>query len=184
MPGTLALDVSPLRAGWAYAVDAPVRHFGGTLQPVYGLLLLPGMASLGKLGAALRNVLEDLFELHRPDRLVFAPALHAKAQTTARALIGLAFQAEVTAYDYGVKPFEVAESTARKLVLGPAVTSAIIRAGRPKAGEGSKVAKAAAMQWARGRGFTPQSDDVADALVLLEYDRLWRLSRRQWGEAA
>jgi len=173
--GTLALDVSPLRAGWAYA---------DTARPVHGLVHLPGMGSLGKLGAALRNTLQDLFELHRPARLIFAPALHAKAQTTARALIGLAFQAEVTAYDYDVEPYEIAESTARKLVLGPGVLSAIIRAGRAKAGDGSKVAKAAAMDWARGRGFTPQSDDVADALVLLEYDRVWRLSRRQWGEAA
>ena len=175
MPGTLALDVSPLRAGWAFA-DAG--------RPVHGLVHLPGMASLGKLGAALRNTLQDLFELHRPDRLVFAPALHSKAQTTARALIGLAFQAEVTAYDYDVRPFEVAEGTARKLVLGPSVTSAIMRAGRAKAGDGSKVAKAAAMEWARARGFSPQSDDVDDALVLLTYFQMWEKSRRQWGEAA
>ena len=176
MPGTLALDISTRRTGWAFA--------DGSGKPVYGLWLLPGMQSLGQLGAAFRNVLEDAIAVHKPDRLIFAPALFRDAQTAARALIGLAFTAELVAYDCSVRPFEIAEATARKQVLGPAVMSAIARAGRKRKGSGSEVAKAAAMDWARGRGFSPQSDDVADALVLLEYDRLWRLSRRQWGEAA
>ena len=171
MPGTLALDISTRRTGWAFA---------GAGGPVHGLWELPGMADLGKLGAALRNAMCDAIELHKPDRLIFAPALFRDAQTAARALIGLAFVAEMTAYDYDVRAFEIAEATARKQVLGPGVMSAIARAGRKRKGAGSEVAKAAAMDWARGRGFSPQSDDVADALVLLTYDQWWQKSRSEW----
>ena len=178
MPGptikrTLTLDLATRVTGWAASTEDPRR-------PVYGFWRLPGMADLGKLYAALRNVLEDAIVLHRPERLVFAPALFREAQTASRALLGLVSVAELVAYDNSVQAFEISEDTARKAVLGHG--SAWFAERRPDGkaikGTASERVKAAAMEWCTGRGWAPQTHDVADSLVLLEYDRLFQASRQ------
>jgi hypothetical protein len=136
------------------------------------------MADLGKLYAALRNVLEDAIALHTPSRLVFAPALFRDAQTAARALLGLIAVAELVAYDTDVRPLEIAETTARKAVLGRGTFGERDSDGKVIKGTGSRAAKQAALAWCHSRGWMTQSDDTADALVLLEYDRLFQLSRQ------
>ena len=165
------------------AVDLATRSCGWTAtgddgKPVYGGWMLPGMADLGRLYAALRNVLDDAIQVHRPERLVFAPALFREAQTAARALLGLASIAELTAYDNGLQVFEIAETTARKAILGRGSFGTRDAGGHVIKGTGSVQAKSAAMDFCHARGWHPDSHDTADSLILWEYDRRWQISRQ------
>lgn len=173
----MSVDISTRRTGWAVC---DVR----SNKPDYGLWLLPGMASLGRLYGTFRNGLEAAFDEYKPARLVFAPALYSEAQTAARALGGMMAIAELAAHDMGVHAYEIPETTARKHVLGRG--SFVVRddKGRTLKGAGTKLVKAMAMDWCRNHGWKPQSDDVADALVLLEYARRNVLARIQSGELA
>ncbi len=170
--GCLALDLASRGTGYAFQSDEP------DAPVTYGLWLLRGMSDLGMLYASLRNVLEDAIAVHQPSRLVFVPALFREAQTAARALAGLVAVTEMVAYDNEVRAYECNESTARKAVLGRSNFTQRV-AGKIVAGSGSKLAKEAAMTWAREQGWHPQTDDVADALVVLAYDRQMQAGRRR-----
>lgn len=159
----MALDLSTRKMGWA--VDA-----GNA--PRYGLVRLPGMKDLGVLYVAVRNALEKLIEEHEPDKFIFCLARFHDAQTAARALNGVQAMAEFVATDLGLTCEEAVESRVRKVVLGRGsfggkdpLTGGLIP------GLGSKQAKQAALAWCAEQGYEPASDDVADALVLLEYHR-------------
>jgi hypothetical protein len=158
----LALDISARSTGWAYAAAAG--------EPVYGLWIMPGIADLGRVYAALRNQMEDAFAVHQPASVVFVPALHAQ-QTSARALLGLCAVAELACWDSDKRPYEVNEATVRKAVLGRGSFGDRGEGGRIIKGTGTTQAKAAAIAWCQSRGWQPQTHDVADALVLLEYAR-------------
>ena len=169
MVKTLTLDLSSRNLGWACDT--------GRNQPAYGLVLLPGIKSLGKLYAACRNAIETLIEEQKPDRILFCMALFHHAQTAARALAGVQAMAELCAYDAEIECLEANEPRARKMVLGRGsfggvdpVTGSLIP------GLGSKQAKAAVMEWCRERGYDEGrpwfGHDVGDALVLLEYSRM------------
>lgn len=159
----LAIDCSTRRLGWS--VDAPPANL-----PRYGLILLPGMKSLGTLYAAVRNSLSDLVEEHRPDVLVWCKPMFRDAQTAAQALLGVSAIADLVAHDNDIRTFDVVESSARKDVLGRGsfgerdpVTRKIIK------GSGTKAVKAAALAWCAKCGLDVDSDDIGDSLVLLAY---------------
>lgn len=165
--GTLAIDCSTRRLGWAVDVGDGV--------PRYGLIKdLPGMAHFGPLFAEVRNRLEMIIARHAPCRMLWARQFPT-AQTANQALQGVLHIAELVCYDNSLTPMVTEERTARIAVLGrgdfgrkDTTTGALI----PESGR--KEAKATVMAWAEQRGYHPQSDDVGDALVLLEYDRMLR----------
>ncbi len=166
----LALDISTRNCGWA--CDGPGN------RPVYGLIKLPGMASLGKLYAAAYSAVDGLVEEHAPARVVWCLAHFMDAQTTARALNGVQAIVELVCHDRGVKAFETIESKARKAVLGRGSFGGKDEFGRLIPGLGSKQAKALAAAWCDRMGYAPlQSDDVADSLVLWHYDVMLRKQR-------
>lgn len=174
--GILTVDVASRETGWAYD---EVRG----RAPVYGLWILPGTADTGLLWASYRNVLTDHVQLLRPARVVFAIPL-MMMHANSRALIGLSVQTEVVCYDEGgILCNEVPESKARKEVLGRG-NFAVYANGKPIKGTGTERAKIAVGEWARGRGWKPQTHDVADALCILEYAKLLELANAQWGRAA
>ena len=174
--GILTLDVASRETGWAYGCV-------GEQEAAYGLWTLPGTADLGALYGKFRNALEDAITLHHPRRIVFAiPIMKGHANT--RALIGLSCIVELVAWDESVPNVnEVPESTARKEILGRG-SFAVYQGGKAIKGTGTERAKIAANEWARNKGWRPQTHDVADALVILEYSRRWELARKQWGQAA
>jgi Holliday junction resolvasome RuvABC endonuclease subunit len=170
----MAVDASSRSTGWAIGCD--------NADAIYGVWQLPGIADLGKLYAAYRCALEDAIAVHRPKLLVMAPALFSKSQTSARALLGLVAITDLVAFDEAVEMREIAEGTARKEILGrgsfgPRVGGKLVR------GKSSVATKSAVMAWAEGRGWKPQTDDAADALVLLMYAQRWQTMRAQWGAA-
>lgn len=166
MPGqpTLALDISSRATGWA------VR--GAFDEPAYGLWLMPGIAERGALYASLRNALEPLLEQYQPRRAVFAPALFGLRQSASRHLAGLHAVAELVCFDAGVPIREITDTNARRLVLGTAHFGKRDSKGSLIKGTGTAPAKTAAVAWCNSHGWRPQSHDVADALVLLEADRM------------
>lgn len=173
--GCLAIDLSTRNLGWACD--------GRGNAPVYDRVLLPGMGprdapELGRLYCAVRNVLADLFEELQPARMLFCLARFHDMQTTARALNGVQAVAEMAAYDNEVQPYEAIESKARKAVTGKGSFGGKDEFGRLIEGKGRKDAKAWVAKWCDRMGYAPQSDDVADALVLWHYDVLERKLRR------
>lgn len=162
MVRVLSIDCSTRRLGWA--ADAPPANL-----PRYGLILLPGLKSLGVLYASVRNSLTDLVEEHRPDVLVWCRPMYRDAQTAAQALLGVAAVADLVAYDQGVRAFNVHEATARKDVLGRGSFGERDAAGKLIKGSSSKATKAAALAWCAKCGLDVDSDDVADSLVLLAH---------------
>lgn len=169
--GTLAVDISTRALGWCCGPTWLAR-------PHFGLYRLGGMKDLGKLYRSVCNALAEVIELHDPARLIWAPAFY-NPQTAALALNGVAAMAELTAYDYGISPFTVPETTARLEVLGRGTFGQRDARGKLIKGTGSKAAKEAALNWCGLQGWLVQSDDVADAAVLWECDRRWRLHKMQ-----
>lgn len=166
--GTLALDASTRNLGWAVEII-------GRPTPRYGLYTLPGMADRGLLYRRMVDALEELVETYNPERFIFARAFYDKQQTAARALNGVQAMIELVASNCRIVPIDVIESVARKRVLGHLnFGKRDERTGALIPGSGRKGAKATVMAWADRMGYRPTSDDVADALVLLEYDRLVR----------
>lgn len=173
--GILTIDAASRLTGWAYdTVDGR--------DPSYGAWVLPGIADLGDLWTRFRNTLEDAVTVHRPRRIVFAIPL-MKGHANSRALIGMSVMIEVVCQDEAVLCNEVAETTARKEILGRG-SFMVYRDGKPIKGTGTERAKIAAMEWCGGRGWRPQTHDVADALVILEYAKRWDLAQKQWNQAA
>lgn len=168
--GILAVDLSTL-TGWCYGSAS-----GNA--PEWGVWRLPGMKNLGRCWVELQNKLEDFMSVTRPALLVFATPLAAN-QTTARLLLGLAAHAESSAYRLKVQTAEVTESTARKEVLGRGSFTVRDADGVPIRGEGSKVAKAMALDWCQRQGWDVADHNAADACVVWEYAR--RVLARQRG---
>lgn len=155
----LAIDCSTRAMG--YSVD-----ISGEDMPRHGLILLPGMKTLGPLYAAVRNTLCDLADQFRPDVLVWARPMFRDAQSAAQALLGVAAIADLVAHDEGMRAFNVVESSARKDVLGRGGFSERDAKGKIVPGSGTKGAKAAALAWCARQGFDVENHDVADAVVL------------------
>lgn len=143
----LALDLSD-RTGWAIE--------GG---PSGVLDLKPYAYDLGRLGYVFHTWLAD--HLDGCAALVIERPYVGVASETAMRPGHLAFVAHTVAYVHAVPRFEVAPSSWRKVVLSNGKMS-------------RKEAKAAAIKWALDHGHTPQDDNHADALCLIEW---WRQTR-------
>lgn len=166
--GTMALDASTRNLG--FAVDVI-----GRTMPMYGLYTLPGISDRGLLYQRVVDTMEELVVKYNPERFIFATAFYDKVQTAARALNGVQAMIEFVAANCNILVIECIENIARKRVLGHVnFGKRDERTGKLIPGSGRKGAKNAVMAWADRRGYNPTSDDVADALVLLEYDRLVR----------
>lgn len=144
----LAIDVSTRNLGWAATVEVG-------RPPAADVWLLDGPRVLHQLYAQVRNSIEDLIAEHRPDELIYVPALvGGKGHTMTKQLNGVEAVAILAAYDKGVRPRPVSESAARGLLLGRKVMP-------------SDEAKAAALAWCDERGWPHRNDDnVADACII------------------
>lgn len=161
--GVLAVDCSTKALGWAFAVHgSSVREFG--------LKVLPGMDDLPMLFAAVRNSIDDLVVDYNPRALAWCTAKFGSNQNTEKALGGAAAVLALSCWDHDLHAIETTDSHARLVVLGqgqfgkrdPARRNRIIK------GTGTAAAKAAVMAWCKARRHAVATDDVGDALVLLE----------------
>lgn len=186
--GILAIDLG-VHAGWCYGnVHDLVPDFGGWELPVPADLTDVSVTHrddvlVGARGAALENELEGLMALLRPRYMAMALRF-AASQTSAYLLTGLAVAAEISAYRQNVLPSKVAESEARKHVLGRGSFSERDPDNQNRAikGTGTERAKKAAVAWCLGKGWKVPTHDVAEACVIWEFERRRHLAKRQWGE--
>jgi hypothetical protein len=160
----LACDISTRNLGWCASV-------AGGVAPEWGLILLPGMSDLGKLYGAVRNSLCDLVERFQPRVLAWCMPTYSAAQTTARALNGVAAVAALVCHDYDLKPRIEVESHVRLVVLGRGSFGKRGPDRKIIKGSGTVEVKRAVLAWCAAHGFQTTSDDVGDACVLHEYVR-------------
>lgn len=173
MPGILALDLSTV-TGWAYR-SSPAA------APVYGRFELPRKRgkkdhNTGEYLAAFRSHLRRLVEEYQPADVVFeAPIIVERKDRfgrpvrqsvqSLRKLYSLAGLTEMFCADAGIRCAEAKMQRARKHFVGH---------GRP--GSNRDEIKASIINACRLRGWTPQDDNVADALCVLDYSAhlIWR----------
>jgi Holliday junction resolvasome RuvABC endonuclease subunit len=170
----LALDLST-HVGFAVGRDHDNK------PPIYGGWELGKTDNLGRLLSCMMNMLEAAIAVHQPDLVIFESPI-VKNQTSARALLCLCGAGDLACYEHGpVECREAAAPTARKLVLGSGQffkrdgDGAIMTNRKGKRLSENKVV---AIAWCQAQGWDPQSDDVADALVLLRYAHLMRRGGR------
>lgn len=178
--GILALDLA-IKTGWAYGEDFQA--------PRYGMINLNPESEpvpLGKRNSRLAAFLEDFITISRPVLIIYEAPV-PRQQTSARGLVYLAGIVEMIAEEQGVPVREAHVGEPRKMILG---RSAFFARGddgkvlRKANGKMVSETKNTVMAWARGRGWDPLTDDVADALCLLEYAHTLRRSRVMAGRAA
>ena len=146
----LALDLGTC-SGWACAVPG--------CEPVYGHVWLPSDRGDGAFFNRFRQWLLDHITVHAPRLIVYeAPLITASAThiKTAMRLIGLAAHTIECAYAREVRAEPANNATVKKFVTDN---------GRAK--------KPAVMDAIRDMGWTPENDNVADALAVL----LWAKSK-------
>jgi Holliday junction resolvasome RuvABC endonuclease subunit len=150
MPGKviLCLDIATV-TGWA--VSQPGRN-----GPLYGShRIVEGAVGedMGHAFAAFRDWLNDMISVHAPDEVWYETPIPSKnALHTMRLLMCLPAFAEELAHRRSIPCFEQGSSTARKAILGR---------GNAK--------KPDVVRWAVLKGYSPQDDNAADALLLLAY---------------
>lgn len=160
----LALDLSTT-TGWALGDTShaqPVRKYGRWLlerRPT----LIPRDLQIGYRMSCLCGELDRAITVHQPDRVVFEAPLH-RADHTSRLLICLAGAVEMVCDERKVMCEEGHLSQVRALVL-------------PKATHKGQPMKSRVLSWARENGWSPEDDNVADALVLLRYCQILRGAR-------
>jgi len=162
--GILWLDLSTT-TGWAYGHTADVC-------PAWGVWVMPGMADLGRFGAAFENELCDSLHKFQP-RLVgieaAIPAHFQKSEQAAIAAMSLATLTHTTCWRWERRLVVRASATVRSGVLG---TSQFPK-GR---------VKDAVLQWCIARGWDITDHNARDAALGLAYEfgvRAPRPSRRQ-----
>lgn len=158
--GILALDLATT-SGWA-------RWRPGLATPAHGILRLPrppkGMSDtaagveIGKFVAKYRDWLTDMLTADRPDWVVFeAPYVDEKThQDTARKLLGIAVVTELVCHDVAVAAFEVNNAKVRTHFIRGAFLK-------------SDVVKRLTIEECERRGWSPDDDNAADALAVLDY---------------
>lgn len=160
----LALDISTV-TGWALGDTShadPVRRYGRWIlerRPS----LIPRDLQIGYRMSCLAGEVDRAITVHQPDRVVFEAPLH-RADGTSRLLIALAGVVEMVCDERKVLCEEGHLSQVRALVL-------------PRAQVKGAPMKGRVMSWARENGWTPEDDNVADALVLLRYCQILRRGR-------
>jgi Holliday junction resolvasome RuvABC endonuclease subunit len=103
--------------------------------------------------------LEQAIDEHKPTLVLYEAPAGRRGGATARILFSLCGIVEMIAFEKAVRYREEHVMTVRKLVLG---------SGRPKIAEGAHP-KSPMVDWCRAQGWSVESDDAADALVLLRY---------------
>ena len=149
----LDLDLAR-RTGWAVG---PVGA-----RPRAGAVQLEG-ASHGAVYMALIGWLDDFLAVHGFGEVVCeAPLVSGdfSSQNAAEMALGLAAHVASWCFDNGVSYARVHVQTARKDVLGRGTFA-------------KGMSKAAVLAWAREQGFTPATDDAADALVVWAHATGW-----------
>lgn len=175
--GILALDLST-RVGWAWGED------NGT--PRYGLWLLGPGPELGRRLSILANFLEDFIAVCRPGMVIYEAPL-VRVQTSAEILWAVAAITDMICFEQAVPVRKAFPDEVRKLILGRArfnVRDAAGNVARTPSGKIISETKSVVMAWAKARGHAPETDDVADALMLLAYAHILRRSRVMAGKAA
>lgn len=142
---TLALDISS-KVGWA-ATDTK----GGVVD------LTRFKGDFGQLGQRFEEWLSAQFFKLVVTRLVVERPFYRGAGTQIYMLNGLAFIAQKVAFYDGIERAEYTVQDVRKTILG-----------------NGRAAKADVMTWAAATGRKPIDDNHADALALLECDRIKR----------
>lgn len=170
-PACLTIDMSTRRLGWAMGGDV-LTH---------GAIRLPGMLNLGGLYAGVRNALCDLFEAHRPARLVWYQAEFVEHETVWEAHKATRIIAELTAHDNDVAA-EMAElRRARITVLGRGDFGERGAYGMGLVAESGRAqAKATVAAWCFDQGYGAVEFEVGNALVLRRYCEI--LGRKQPNE--
>lgn len=124
-------------------------------RPRHGAISLRGLEHVHR-QAALRDWIEDQEKVAgRFTAIVVEAAIIGafSSQEAERLTVALHGMVELWAYDAEIPFMAVAASTARKAILG--------KGSFPK-GE----VKGEVVRWCRGAGFTPKTDDDADAILL------------------
>jgi Holliday junction resolvasome RuvABC endonuclease subunit len=163
----LALDLS-LKTGFAVGRD------GGRL--VWGVWNLGKQddSGSGLRFSKLAGELEDAITVHAPELVVYEAPAGKRGMGTARLLLALCGIVEMVSSEAGIRYREEHVGTVRKLVLGH---------GRPQAAEGAHP-KSPMLDWCRAQGWDVESDDAADALILLRYAHILGRGRVMAGRAA
>lgn len=163
----LTLDLSTRATGWAAGLLAANR-------PHVGLWTLPGMADQGALYGDLRDRLARWADRRRPDLIAFCRPFLNKGSIAAEGLGGMAAVLHLFCHDRKIPLRRIDERDARVAVIRSTILKEMAqanRAGGKGSGAGSKLAKAAAMEWAAAQGIDAATHDVADAAVIWEYCR-------------
>lgn len=149
----LAVDIGTVNFGWA--------HGSAGEKPSHGVYNPPSTRkNIGWLLADIRAWLVRMTESHGPTHIVFAtPVLvHHNNVWTIRKMNAIAGLLELHAYDYQMTVEEKSESEVRRNFLAP-----------HKVPRTSPAIKAAVVARCRQLGWSPEMDDDADAMALLDY---------------
>lgn len=183
--GILALDLAT-RLGWAYAGPAAMESWPRTAMEAAAMPSPPAVSGwfrLPKTGPdvgwfldAYHDFLTSSLDLHQPARVVFeAPWVGVKKdrhgnvsqthQDTARKLLCLAGHTEFVCRRRRIAYREANNATVRKHFIGK--------------GRGDRATlKRLTIDACKARGWSPENDDEADALGLLDYAvACWRPGR-------
>lgn len=136
---TLALDLSVKETGWAIIGPSGRAH---------GLESFSGAESNPQVWLHFRGWLGYMIAAHRPAHIIVEKPVFRGSNSDV--LIGLSVHARSMAYDRGIGVSELAPSTVKKQVAGT--------------GKADKPAMIAAV---RAHGWSPESDNDADAIALL-----------------
>lgn len=158
--GILALDLSFSSTGWAYS------DFGN--KPLYGSWALGKLADPGRAYAVLEDEIFDAIAMHGPRAIVYEAPLPTNRPSkvgentrqnndSAIGMIRLGGIVEMAAWRMSIRCFHQHCGQARAAVLGKAPIGK------------TEHVKGVIMDWAKRRGWTPQCDDEADALLLLQH---------------
>jgi hypothetical protein len=172
----LALDVSTVATGWAAGLVT-------ANQPHVGLWNLPGMADQGVLYGDFWDRLERWCNRRPPDLMVFVRPFLSTGSIASEGLGGMAAVLHLFCHKRGIPLRRIDEGNARRTVIRPTITREMAQANKiataarklegkkGSGGAGSKLVKAAALEWAAANGIDAVTHDVADAAVLWEYTR-------------
>ena len=163
----LALDVSTRATGWAAGrIMAPNAHVG--------LWELPGMKDQGVLYGTFRDKLAAWCDRRLPELVVYVRPFMNKGSIAAEGLGGMCAILHLFCHDRKIPLRRIDEGDARVAILRPTILSEMARASRAAgkgSGAGSKLVKAAALEWAAARGIDVKTHDVADAAIVWTYTR-------------
>ena len=171
----LAVDLSTRATGWAAGLVTANR-------PHADLWTLPGLSDQGQLYGDLWDRLERWCNRREPDLIAYCRPFLNKGSLAAEGLGGMSAVLHLFCHRRGIPLRRVDERDARVAVVRPTILkemAAASRAAGKGSGAGSKLAKAAALEWAARVGIDAATHDVADAAVVWFYTRGLILDRQR-----